>query len=109
MKRIPLAGLFLIAGGMADVAWAADAAAVGGAGDACKRLVDPYTNYACLEPWLGTGFAERLYNYYRLEWGRAAAPVDPKAPPASRPEWPPTPQSTPPMPFSEWPYGGTAR
>jgi hypothetical protein len=52
---------------------------------------------------------ERLFNYYRLEWGHASAPADPKAPPSRRPETevPPTPQSNPPMPFAEWPYGGT--
>src|ERR1700719_3109678 len=103
MKRIRLAGLFLIVGGAADAALAADAPA------ACAKLVDPYKNYACLEPWLGTTFAERFVNYYRLEWGREAAPTDPKAPPSRRPESevPPTPQSIPPMPFTEWPYGGT--
>src|ERR1019366_10700155 len=33
----------------------------------------------------------------------------PHAPPTSRSEaaWPPTPESSPPMPFGEWPYGGT--
>src|SRR5581483_6243568 len=30
-----------------------------------------------------------------------------KAPPGRRDYWPTTPESTPPMPFAEWPYGGT--
>jgi hypothetical protein len=56
---------------------------------------------------LGESFFVRLVNYYKLEWGHDAAPEDPKAPPSRRAEMPPAPQSTPPMPFSEWPYGGT--
>jgi Putative beta-barrel porin-2, OmpL-like. bbp2 len=104
MNRVVLAGILLAAMGFADVALAADAAK---APAGCKVVVDPYKNYACLEAWLGTDFMSRLVNYYRLEWGHEAAPVDPKAPPGSRADWPPTPQSIPPMPFSEWPYGGT--
>ncbi len=34
------------------------------------------------------------------------APTDPKAPPSHRDGWPTTPQSRPPYPFTEWPYGG---
>jgi hypothetical protein len=108
MKRVLLAGVSLAAMGLINVssAHAADAslpAKVPG----CRGVVDPYKNYACLEPYLGTTFMERLVNYYRLEWGHEAAPADPKAPPGSRADWPPTPQSIPPMPFTEWPYGGT--
>ena len=72
------------------------------ANDAC----DPYQDYSCLNSALGTGFLERLTNYYKLEMGRDAAPADPNAPPG-RDGWPTTPQSSPPMPFTEWPYGGT--
>jgi Putative beta-barrel porin-2, OmpL-like. bbp2 len=70
---------------------------------------DPYVNYSCLGAYLGSDFVTRLYRYYALEWGHDGAPSDPKAPPARRPEavWPATPQSTPPMPFTEWPYGGS--
>ena len=68
---------------------------------------DPYKNYSCLDAYLGHDLFERLINYYRLEWGRDAAPVDPKAPASRREEWPPTPVNIPPMPFTEWPYGGT--
>jgi hypothetical protein len=69
--------------------------------------VDPYTNYTCLDKYLGTNPLERLYNYYKLEWGQAGPPSDPNAPPSSRDGWPRTPQTIPPMPFTEWPYGGT--
>jgi hypothetical protein len=104
MKRLLLTGASLAAIGFAGVAFAADAAK---APAGCTGAVDPYKNYACLEAYLGTDFMSRLVNYYRLEWGHEAPPVDPKAPPGSRADWPPTPQSIPPMPFTEWPYGGT--
>lgn len=70
---------------------------------------DPYTNYSCLDAYLGNDVVTRLARYYQLEWGRDGPPSDPKAPPSRRSDavWPPTPQSTPPMPFTEWPYGGT--
>ncbi len=70
---------------------------------------DPYVNYGCLDTYLGDDFATRLYRYYELEWGKAVAPSDPKAPPSRRSDadWPPTPELTPPMPFTEWPYGGS--
>ncbi len=55
---------------------------------------------------IGYDFWTRLVNYYALEWGHDAPPPDPKAPPARRPGWTPAPQSTPPYPFTEWPYGG---
>ena len=70
-------------------------------------VVDPYKNYSCLDAYLGNDFMSRFINYYRLEWGHEAAPADPKAPPGRREYWPATPQSIPPMPFTEWPYGGT--
>jgi hypothetical protein len=68
---------------------------------------DPYLNYSCFDSYLGQGFWQRLSNYYKLEWGQASAPSDPNAPPARRADWPPAAQSSPPMPFTEWPYGGT--
>ena len=68
---------------------------------------DPYKDYSCLDGYLGNGFWERLTNYYKLEWGQASGPSDPKAPPSRREDWPPAAQTTPPMPFTEWPYGGT--
>ena len=56
------------------------------AGDNCN----PYVKYNCLDAYLGDDFLRRLYHYYYLEWGHNAV-------------WPVTPQSTPPMPFTEWP------
>ncbi len=73
----------------------------------CTKTSDPYKDFGCLDTALGTGFFERLGNYYKLEWGKSGAPSDPNAPPSRRADWAPAPQTTPPMPFTEWPYGGT--
>jgi hypothetical protein len=76
---------------------------------AADSSCDPYVKYSCLDAYLGDDFLTRLYRYYELEWGHDGPPSDPKAPPSRRSDavWPPTPESTPPMPFTEWPYGGT--
>jgi Putative beta-barrel porin-2, OmpL-like. bbp2 len=72
----------------------------------CQTSDAPYHDYDCLDAYLGEGLLERLTNYYRLEWGHEAPPTDSKAPPSRRDQWPATPVSTPPFPFTEWPYGG---
>jgi len=104
MKKLLLGGVALMAVA-AGPAIAADmpvkalpASCVGGG--------DPYQNYACLDAYLGQDFLTRLINYYRLEWGKDSAPVDPDAPPGRIAGWPATPETTPPYPFTEWPYGG---
>jgi Putative beta-barrel porin-2, OmpL-like. bbp2 len=105
MARISLS-MIVAAGSLASsTAMAADMALKAPvAGPNCE----PYVNYNCLDNYLGDDFATRLYRYYSLEWGHDAPPSDPKAPPSRRSDavWPVTPQSTPPMPFTEWPYGG---
>lgn len=106
MKRILLAGVSLAAIGMVNNAKAADADMPRKAPVSCDRASDPYKNYSCLDAYLGSDFASRFVNYYRLEWGHDAAPADPHAPAARRDGWPGTPQSIPPYPFTEWPYGG---
>jgi hypothetical protein len=73
----------------------------------CRAPGAPYREYKCLNAYLGTGFLERLINYYRLEWGHDKAPQDPDAPEARRSYWPDAPATTPPYPFTEWPHGGT--
>lgn len=79
---------------------------VGGAAQAATAC-DPYKNYSTLDRCIGDDFWTRLINYYKLEWGHDAAPVDPKAPPGRRDGWgKDSPQSIPPYPFNEWPYGG---
>jgi hypothetical protein len=73
----------------------------------CSVNPDPYKNYACLDTYLGSDVAVRFWKYYQLEMGQSSAPSDPSAPPSRRADWPATPETTPPMPFTEWPYGGT--
>lgn len=73
----------------------------------CTVNPDPYKNFGCLDAYLGSGVLERFFNYYRLEWGESGPPTDPNAPPGRRSNWDPAPQTTPPMPFTDWPYGGT--
>ena len=103
MRKYLLAGASLVA--MMGIGGAANA------GDtlppAGKTFCDPYKNYGCLDSYLGSDFFTRLINYYRLEWGHDSAPSDPKAPTGRRSYWPTTPESVPPMPFTEWPYGGS--
>jgi hypothetical protein len=59
-------------------------------------------------PDLGTGFFERFWNYNKWEMGKMGPPDDPSAPPSRRADFPPQAQTTPPMPFTEWPYGATS-
>ncbi|MCW8409659.1 porin [Legionella sp. PATHC035] len=75
--------------------------------DQTPSKCNPYNNYTCLDSYLGEDFFTRLFRYYKLEIGHATAPSDPHAPSSHRVGWPATPQSTPPMPFTEWPYGAT--
>ena len=74
-----------------------------GRAEAC----DPYRDYSCLDAYLGDNVVERFLRYYALEWGQSGPPADPSAPLSRRADWPATPQSIPPMPFTEWPYGGS--
>src|SRR5271154_1726849 len=73
----------------------------------CSKDPDPYKNYACLDAVLGSNVIDRFVNYYALEMGHASGPSDPNAPAGRIADWPATPESTPPMPYTEWPYGGT--
>lgn len=104
MKSLLLAGVSLLALAPSGVARAADARVLP---VKAPYVCDPYVNYNCLDAYLGDDPLTRLVRYYQLEWGKDGPPTDPKAPPSSRKDWTATPQSTPPMPFSEWPYGGS--
>ena len=53
-----------------------------------------------------SSFMGRLVGAYQDEWGLAAGPSDPNAPPSRRPEFPPAPVTQPPYPFTEWAFGG---
>jgi hypothetical protein len=101
MKKLLFVGVSLFA-----VAAVTDARAEDYPGQK-KKYCDPYVNYKCLDAYLGDDFFTRLLNYYKLEWGHDGPPVDPSLPPSRRAGWPATPQTVPPYPFTEWPYGGT--
>lgn len=95
----------IVLGGLSAVALLAN-----GAGHAADLgvAVTPAPIFAAGTP-ADDNFFARLYHAYDVEWGLAAAPVDPNAPPSPpsrRAYWPATPETTPPMPFTEWPYGG---
>jgi hypothetical protein len=85
----------------------AGAAQSGSTADVPAAQCDPYKDYSCLDSYLGVGIFSRLVNYYKLEWDLPTAPSDPNAPPQRRDDFPQAAQTTPPMPFTEWPYGGT--
>ncbi len=56
---------------------------------------------------LGTNPLIRFFNYQKDELGQSSSPIsDPDAPPSRRDGWTPAPESSPPMPFTEWSYGG---
>jgi hypothetical protein len=56
----------------------------------------------------GGNLLSRMLDYYKLEWGKAAAPSDPNAPASRRDDFPPQPEPQPPFPFTEWPYGASS-
>jgi hypothetical protein len=47
----------------------------------------------------------RLVDYYIHEWGKAGPDTDPNAPASRRADYPAQPVTSPPYPFTEWPYG----
>ena len=73
--------------------------------DVCAADPDPANGTVEL------GFSERFYKAYADEWGKSAPPADPNAPAvvSHRPlPFPPAPETAPPYPFTEWPYGGAS-
>jgi len=106
MKRFMISGVvlfYLVSNIILAFAWTDNRTSLAKTTSKC----DPYTNYTCLDNYLGENFTSRLGHYYQLEMSHAGAPVDPSAPSSHRVGWPATPESTPPMPFTEWPYGAT--
>jgi Putative beta-barrel porin-2, OmpL-like. bbp2 len=98
-------GLAVVLAAMSPGAHADEAAAANCTSTPGGQVTSPYQNYACLDAYLGDDIATRFLNYYKLEWGQGTAPSDPNAPASRREDWPATPETTPPMPFTEWPYG----
>ena len=110
LKRLTACGL-MSSFSFVSASWAQAGTQQGSASaGASDKPCDPYKDYSCLESYLnkdGGDWYDRMANYYALEWGKAVAPSDPTAPAGRRDGWPTTPQTAPPMPFTEWPYGGT--
>ena len=113
MKRAKIGLLAAVAGlALAQVAFAADTATPTtgeqpSAPQATTPAVPEASPPAVTDADIGQGFFERFYNYNKLEWGKASSPIsDPNAPPGRRADFGPAPESAPPMPFTEWPYGG---
>ena len=61
MKRALLTGVAFTAMGLFNAAQAADANMPTKV-PACRGVIDPYKNYACLDAYLGTTFLERFFN-----------------------------------------------
>ncbi len=111
LRRVPVLTFVVAASGLVTVPLQAPSAQSPPASPQvaptpCTGTPDPYANYACLDPYLGENPVARLFNYYKLEIGQSGPPVDPNAPPGRRANLPDAPVATPPMPFTEWPYGG---
>lgn len=68
---------------------------------------DPYQHYDCLDTYLGESILQRLFNDYLLEMGHTSPPLNPSETIPHRKNWPETPLTSPPDPFTEWPYGAT--
>jgi hypothetical protein len=97
----------LLAGASLAVLAACEPALAGDALTVSPQIIEPAPYPKDWDKQLGEDFWTRLINYYRLEWGHDGPPPDPTAPPSRRPGWgSSSPQSIPPYPFTEWPYGG---
>ena len=59
---------------------------------------------------VGPGFFTLLYHNYADEFGKASPVSDPNAPPGRRPasQMPDAPETSPPYPFVDWPFGGAS-
>ncbi|MBV8684588.1 MAG: outer membrane beta-barrel protein [Caulobacteraceae bacterium] len=57
-------------------------------------------------PQLSDNPIARFFQYQAWEMNKDGPPADPNAPPSRKAGWSPAPTTTPPMPFTEWPYGG---
>ncbi len=71
-------------------------------------ITSPSASKTITDASLGTSVIGRFFRYQAAEWNEAASPLatDPNAPPGRRPYFPPQPVTTPPYPYTEWPYGG---
>ncbi len=72
-----------------------------------RQSPPPVAAPAPAAPDLGANPIQRFFAYQAWEIGKAGPPSDPNAPASRRSPWPSQPATSPPMPFTEWPYGGT--
>jgi hypothetical protein len=96
-----------LAGCVASTAYAEDGSATAAtAGDTQTPAPTPapLTTVATPPPTDGNVIS-RMVDYYKAEWGKTGPYADPNAPASRRDDYPPQPVTTPPYPFTEWPYG----
>ena len=98
-----IAWFFLALSSVTMSVWASDKTSQ----DRITATCDSYITRVCLDNYLGDEMITRFWRYYALEMGQTASLTHPNALSLQRDGWPGTPQSTPPMPFTEWPYGAT--
>ena len=70
MKKFIISGMvffYLTLSTIVSSTWATDKTSLEKSTSKC----DPYTNYACLDDYLGKAFGSRLWHYYILEMGHA--------------------------------------
>jgi len=96
----------------ADSGAASDQAAAGAAAPASQPPTQPSgpppSPAGKAPPKLSENVFERFIQYQAWEIGQPGPPTDPSAPSSRRDApFPPQPQTTPPMSFTEWPYGAT--
>ena len=105
MKSVVLAGVSAAALAASTAGWAAD---VTPAPSWLAATAYPAPYPKDWDKLIGDDPLTRFINYYFLESGHDGPPPDPSAPPSRRASWgSSSPQSTPPYPFTEWPYGGS--
>jgi hypothetical protein len=104
MKSLALASVSVVALVASTAAWSADAVLTTPAPAATYPAPYP-KNWDTL---IGVDPLTRFINYYFLESGHDGPPPDPNALPSRRAGWgASSPESIPPYPFTEWPYGGS--
>jgi hypothetical protein len=92
-------GVAMASGALAQAVQTAPAEAPAAAPAAAAPAVAP--------PVLSENPFTRFFQYQAWEWGKSGPPDDPNAPPGRKANWNPAAETAPPMPFTEWPYGGT--
>jgi hypothetical protein len=99
--------LGLAGGAFAQTIQSAPTTSDSAASSAAPAVDSSASSAAPAAPQFSTNPFVKFFQYQAWEIGKAGPPADPNAPPSRRPSpFPPAPETTPPMPFTEWPYGG---